>query len=229
VRLSRSKYQAEAASTPPNLRAWEPARLAKLDLLILIILVAASPIGLAAARSDWQRSRLPQSTVTPSRPNSTPTLDPDQPVTYVVQAGDTLTQIADKFGLALAQLLKLNQLQSDAVIVVGQKLIVGSAPATPLPSPTGRATAEAAATPSSPTPGTDLETITPTPSPTGTATSTAEAMATPPPSPTLLPQPTAVAALTPPGADLPIDVIVVLVLMGLAVIGLIIGFRVQRG
>ncbi len=33
--LSRSKFQAEAAPTPPNLRAWEPARLAKLDLLSL--------------------------------------------------------------------------------------------------------------------------------------------------------------------------------------------------
>lgn len=207
-------------------------RVFRLVQLILIILVAAGPIGLAAARSDWQQSRLLQSTVTPSSPNSTSTLDPNQPVIYVVQAGDTLTQIANKFGLALAQLLKLNQLQSDAVIVVGQKLIVGSAPATPLPSPTVIATAEATATPPpSPT--------TPSLLPTGAATSTATATATPPSptpgtdletiTPTPSPQPTAVVAPTPPGTGLPIDVIVVLVLMGLAVIGLVIGFRVQRG
>ena len=123
-------------------------RLFRFVHLMLIVLVVASPIGLAAARSDWRQSRLLQSTVTPSSPNSTLTLDPDQPVVYVVQAGDTLTKIANKFGLAFAQLLKLNHLQSDAVIVVGQKLIVGSAPATPLPSPTMIATAETTPTPS---------------------------------------------------------------------------------
>ena len=112
-------------------------RVFRFVLLILIILVTASPIGLVAARSDQRQFKLLQSTVTPSSPNSTPATD--QPVTYVVQAGDTLTRIANKFGLALAQLLKLNKLQSDAVIVVGQKLIVGSAPATPLPSPTAPA------------------------------------------------------------------------------------------
>jgi len=198
-------------------------RIFRFVQLMLIVLVAAGPIGLAAARSDWPQARLLQSTVTPSSPNSTLILDPDQPVVYVVQAGDTLTKIANKFGLAFAQLLKLNHLQSDAVIVVGQKLIVGSAPATPLPTVTATAeatatppplpadtatsTVTATATPSSPTPGIDAETITPTPSP----------------------RPIAVVAPTPPGAGLPIDVIVVLVVMGLAIIGLFIGFRTQRG
>ena len=198
-------------------------RLFRFVHLMLIVLVVASPIGLAAARSDWRQSRLLQSTVTPSSPNSTPTLDPDQSVVYVVQAGDTLTKIANKYGLAFAQLLKLNHLQSDAVIVVGQKLIVGSAPATPLPSPTMIATAE----------------TTPTPSPTSAATSTATSTgtATPPTpvtgvetiAPAPSPRPAAVADPTPTSAGLPIDVIVVLVVMGLAVIGLFIGFRTQRG
>ena len=207
-------------------------RVFRLVQLLLIILVAAGPLGLAAARSDRQPSRLLQSTVTPSGPSSTPTLDSDQPVIYVVQAGDTLTQIANQFGLALAQLLKLNQLQNDAVIVVGQKLIVGSAPATPLPSPTGLAAIET-------TPD-ETASATPPPLPTDAATSTAEATATPPPSPTPgtdsetltptpLPRPTAAAAPTPPDTGLPLDVIVVLVVMALAVIGLVIGLRMQRG
>ena len=202
----------------------------RLVQLTLIILAAAGPIGLVAARSDWRQSRLLQSTVTPSSPDSTPTLDPNQPVIYIVQAGDTLTQIADKFGLALAQLLKLNQLQSDSIIVVGQKLIVGSAPATPLPSPTVIATVEVTATP--------LPSPTPPPSP--TAIATAEATATPLPSstpgtdpetitPTPSPQPTVAVAPPPPDTGLPIDVIVVMGLMGLAIVGLVIGFRMQRG
>ena len=39
--LSRSKFQAEAAPTPPESRAWEPAPLTKLDLLSLYKFTAA--------------------------------------------------------------------------------------------------------------------------------------------------------------------------------------------
>jgi len=48
------------------------------------------------------------------------------PKVYVVKSGDTLGHIAQRFGLSVANLKAMNELQSD-VIAVGRELIVSEA------------------------------------------------------------------------------------------------------
>lgn len=49
------------------------------------------------------------------------------PITYTVQAGDTLTKIANRFGVTVQQLVVWNKLKNPDLIIVGQQLIVGNA------------------------------------------------------------------------------------------------------
>jgi Tol biopolymer transport system component/LysM repeat protein len=74
------------------------------------------------------------STTTPmpiaALPTATQMLSSQSPVngmSYVVQAGDTLSYIAYKFGVSLESLLELNSLSIDSTIYVGQILTVGAA------------------------------------------------------------------------------------------------------
>ena len=60
------------------------------------------------------------------------------PETYVVQSGDTLTAIAQRFKTSVAEIKKLNNLGANDTITVGQKLLIptGDAPAsTSAPGP----------------------------------------------------------------------------------------------
>ena len=50
------------------------------------------------------------------------------PITYTVQAGDTLTKIANRFGVTVQQLVVWNKLKNPDLIIVGQQLIVENAP-----------------------------------------------------------------------------------------------------
>jgi murein DD-endopeptidase MepM/ murein hydrolase activator NlpD len=73
-----------------------------------------------------------------------PTLVPDAsagpaPVTYVVQAGDTLYRIAQDYGTTVEAIAAANDIADPAQIVTGQKLIIPTAPVatqTPAPPPT---------------------------------------------------------------------------------------------
>jgi LysM repeat protein len=90
------------------------------------------------------------------KPTQTPTLataalpavaSPTPPVEYVVEAGDTLYNIARRFGISLETLRSLNDLGDSDDIYVGQKLKVDGAPTTPevTPTPLSNATAPAVA------------------------------------------------------------------------------------
>lgn len=50
---------------------------------------------------------------------------------YVVQAGDTLTAIADKYSTTVSTLVKLNDIENPDYIVIGQKIALTSEDATP--------------------------------------------------------------------------------------------------
>jgi Immunoglobulin-like domain of bacterial spore germination/LysM domain len=98
----------------------------------------------------------------------------DTAVTYVVQAGDTLSSIARRFETTVAALIGLNNLPNADVIYVGQTLFI-------------RAAEEA-----TPTPGSTVPEATPTATATATLAATATAVTTP----TLTATPEATATIT---------------------------------
>jgi LysM repeat protein len=119
-------------------------------------------------------------TPSPSPTVATPT--PEPPVTYVVQPGDTLSEIAARFDVTLAALMDANDITDATLIRPGRVLIipvpgatvVASAASTPTWTPiavstsaTSTATATRTPTPSGPTPTpAPTRTRAPTPTPT---------------------------------------------------------------
>lgn len=90
----------------------------------------------------------PTSTLTPSlTPTNTltPTITPtfteaptetaSAPFLYEVQTGDTLSSIADQFGVDFIIIMALNGLNNDSILFVGQQLVIPD-PNTDLPEPT---------------------------------------------------------------------------------------------
>lgn len=78
-------------------------------------------------------SRTPTRTNTPS-----PTYPPPYPTnfvpdTYAIQRGDTLSEIAKRFGLSLAALMAANNIQDANQISVGQVLVIKNGTSTPPP------------------------------------------------------------------------------------------------
>ena len=67
-------------------------------------------------------------------PNTTPPTITDQPLTYVVQPGDTLSGIASQYGVRLETLLAINQIGDANLISVGQVLTLPAEPNTLTPS-----------------------------------------------------------------------------------------------
>ena len=121
----------------------------------------------------------PTGTATPEAATPTATATEPPTITYVVQQGDTLSEIAAAYGVPLAALIEANDLADPDKLAIGQQLIIpaatSAAPEATLSSePAGTATAGAL----SPTPR-----VSPTPLPT-----TSIATATPQPSPTIQPQ-----------------------------------------
>lgn len=71
-------------------------------------------------------------TPTTTQPLATPTAtEPGEPEVYVVQAGDTMLQIAVRYGLTTAELMEANNLTDPDFVFVGQRLVI------PLPDATG--------------------------------------------------------------------------------------------
>lgn len=114
-------------------------------------------------------------------PGEAPPPTPTPQLAHVVRSGDTLWGIANRYGLPLENLLAYNNLAQNAVLSIGQALLIVA----PTPPPT--ATPEVTAT----LPPTAVPTSTATPTPTVDAASVA------------MVAPTATAVSTPaPGADL---------------------------
>lgn len=56
---------------------------------------------------------------------SSPTAQPDGQILYFVESGDTLSLIAQRFGVTLNTLYSYNSLDEESVIQVGQELLLG--------------------------------------------------------------------------------------------------------
>jgi LysM repeat protein len=75
----------------------------------------------------------PSASPTPATPTDTPT--PEGPLTYIVEIGDTLGSIAERFGVELLVLMAVNGITDPNSIQVGQELTIPPA-GSELPTPT---------------------------------------------------------------------------------------------
>jgi len=120
----------------------------KLWLCVVFLIIGASSMGLSACLPDPPRHNRPTFPaildITPA-----PTIDIDATATayasvsrstpvitalYVVQAGDTLSAIAERFGVTVDELVAANNLTDPNVLQVGQTLVIPSLLTTPRPS-----------------------------------------------------------------------------------------------
>jgi LysM repeat protein len=104
--------------------------------LLAAIWLTIAPTNAHATHTFLQQAvPLPSKTVTVTRASSASCANP-----FTVRKGDTLAKIAQRCGVSVASLKKLNGLSSNT-IMVGQTLVIrasrGSAPSiTPAPTPT---------------------------------------------------------------------------------------------
>jgi LysM repeat protein len=69
-------------------------------------------------------SATPTVTPTPLPPSPTPTVTPTPPITYIVQPGDTLKEIAERFGVGVIDLMERNGITDPTKLQIGQELII---------------------------------------------------------------------------------------------------------
>jgi murein DD-endopeptidase MepM/ murein hydrolase activator NlpD len=100
------------ASTERTSRATSHASRPGLHVLGLALLICLLPTSLVAAQE------------------STP-----EPTVYVVQRGDTLYAIAEKFGTTVKAISSANNIEDASLIVTGQKLVIPSTETGPRPAP----------------------------------------------------------------------------------------------
>jgi LysM repeat protein len=94
-------------------------------------------------------------------PDETPTPDEEpRPSTHLVRAGETLSEIAQQYGVSLQQLMVINGIQNADAIYSGQQLRIPGAP-TPTPAPTEMPTEMPTETPTLVETATPLPTATP--------------------------------------------------------------------
>lgn len=100
-------------------------------VIIATATTAATSTPLAAA------SATPTSTPTTVPPTTTPSPTPSGPTVYVVEAGDTLLGIAERFGVTTEAILRVNDLDDPDNLTEGQELAI---PPTPTAEPAGTST-----------------------------------------------------------------------------------------
>jgi len=106
----------------------------------------------------------PTDTPTPALPTDTPTPSPVPtqpntpvpPATYTVRAGDTLADIADRYGTTVERIQQFNNLSDADVLQVGQELLIPNSGSTPNPTTTPAPTETFVP---GPTPGTVLHVV----------------------------------------------------------------------
>jgi LysM repeat protein len=141
--------------------------LANVDVLYIgqVLVLPGQPAPTAAATAAATSAATTAATAAPQ-----PTATPVETITYTVKSGDTLGQIALRFGTTYQTIALLNNLANPDVIYPGQVLIIRQGTVNPTPQPTAAAT------------GTPVPTaVAATATPQATPTETVEPIATLPP------------------------------------------------
>ena len=97
---------------------------------------ATAAVSPAAPAESTATDAPPAATATPQLPTNTPTV---ASVVHIVQEGETLSLIAQQYGVTVEAIAQANGLTDPSLIVIGQELIIplpGAAPPTPTPNPT---------------------------------------------------------------------------------------------
>ncbi len=132
--------------TPVRLRNLSPLAIAAIAIFVVALLLFLAPGFLRNLGSGSpQQSQVAGATASPaasatSSPSASPSPTPAAS-TYVVQAGDTLSQIAQRFGVSLDALIAANSenLPDPNDLQIGDELIIPAGDATPAPSASGSA------------------------------------------------------------------------------------------
>lgn len=83
------------------------------------VVATAAPVEITRAAGDTN-------TAAPTAEEALPTatLDPANQQIYTIQAGDSLSAVADRFGTTLDAIVKANELSDPNVVYIGQRLII---------------------------------------------------------------------------------------------------------
>jgi LysM repeat protein len=114
--------------------------------LLLVVVWLTGGHGTALPGFLASDTPLPTDTATPLPPTLTPTITetplpsdtptPQGPKTYIVEPGDTLSSIADQFGVDILLLISVNNITNPGAINAGEELIIPEEGAV-LPTATG--------------------------------------------------------------------------------------------
>jgi LysM repeat protein len=106
------------------------------------------PTAGPSAAPESEVSPVPSATAGPSTTPptlatalATPTALPDGSIVHLVEPGDTLLGIGQRYNVTLDELLSLNRLEPDSVLSVGQAIVVRMVRPTPTPEQAARAAA----------------------------------------------------------------------------------------
>ena len=143
-------------------RTW--GLIAIIALVMAAVLLGITLIGQRGSEAGVSDTPTPTSEIIIQTPSPSPvvTATPMEPVTYTVQAGDTLSGIAQEHDVSLEALVAVNDLADPDVLNVGQTLIIPSDDADGTPPPAPGETSDQA-----PSAGTETVAILPTLTPSG--------------------------------------------------------------
>lgn len=118
-------------------RTW--GLIAIIALLMAAVLLGITLMGQRGSEAGVSDTPTPTSEIIVQTPSPSPgvTPTPMEPVTYTVQAGDTLSGIAQEHDVSLEALIAVNNLADPDVLNIGQTLIIPSedTDAAPPPAP----------------------------------------------------------------------------------------------
>jgi LysM repeat protein len=117
----------------------DKSKLPKKLAILSVPLAAASPVFADLPATATETSEIQKSSDAPAPVTASPTTEvtaaipvvsqTSRPSTYRVKSGDTVTQIAKRFGLSITAIAKLNNLGPKSLIRVGQVIkLVGNTP-----------------------------------------------------------------------------------------------------